>query len=1796
MTVAERATYQEQPFQDFHDLLKDFASYEAIGTDDMLAAVSPLMRQVTELHEFGRVAPLNGVEALRADRGKLWFENARALEPKRMTFEVSRLQGATSVLDQSPPDLTLDGDEAERSVWIPPRDHTPTAPVYLLDYRCWEHAVGHHDPLTDIYSLGMIAASLATGLDFTEEDQLKTFIAHRERLTQLNKRLHPVVAELLRRMTELDRRHRSQDLPNLIKGFETHRQAQRASPVVAQTAEENRGRGRTSRILNELRARLYDLSRRNKLVFHKPSNVELNLTEASTPIVLHPNAIQPEQLFTWTGDVPKRVLTREPIPLAEFIRFEETLYAATALDKIRSQSRKDRTEFGYSPLRLVICWLRWRNLKEAPDDPIVSPLLLLPAEVKKRRGVRDSFDLVAGAAEAEVNPTLRRYLKLLYDVDLPPTLDLEQPNAVDDLFTRIAEQIAETEPGVRLQKVDRPPIAQIYQRARRRVDIYKKRARSSGPGLRKFIDIGYSYATSNYRPLGEQLFKRFVEPAAAPGSVEDARQLALPVAASPSREAALAKSAAAEKAAAEDGEGGDAYLWSFDLCSVTLGNFNYRKMSLVRDFDALLEEAANVDAERKPISGAFEALIQDGPKPIAATPAPVPLAERYPVMPSDPTQDAAVARARAGESYVIQGPPGTGKSQTIANLIADYLGRGKRVLFVCEKRAALDVVYHRLESLGLHRLCALVHDSQDDKRGFIHDVKGLYEGWLGAKPDQEAEASLRDAARAIERSLASLADLDAGMISDAEGAPLHELVARAAIDRDAVEAAKVRLGEVPLASLPSLNDWREGRDAALAMETALRRMGSEPVLARHPARFVAAHAAADPDLFARLTSALNALEPQLERLTAAAELIAGRKEKGGKQRSGSGADASSGSAPPLAALFAQISFAERLIPVADARKLAIMNPDSLLAETFRNDYRWHAEALKSLDRAQEKTTIWREKLSEVETEAALAVALRHEGRTLGFFSREWRRVKAEVFRRAGLDQLSIKPRIVDILSDLAAEHEAAREVDRAHRALAAAVGLADGDAAISLVSERDAGVPKEGRYAAALLDLVATHGDDAADQLRGLARHAEAARAAQATISECFESVDTLPVDQAFAALSEMLAVKEALPAFAPALRALSAAPDSVRSAMRRIDLDVAGFDAAIAEAAVERALSLRPALREAQGSAHDDAHKKLTKAYAEMRTAAAAALVDRARARFVEHITVTAKLDLELEDDAARARKEALARARHDLDREFGKSTRFRSVRELMAGDAGLLIRDLKPIWLMSPLSVADVLPLQPDLFDVAIFDEASQVQMEDAAPTLFRAPQVIVVGDEKQLPPTNFFGGGETEDDADVDEEDIGATLALDADSFLSQAARTLPSTLLGWHYRSRAEELIAFSNVVFYGGKLISIPSVNRPAASEPIVASGASDGAIQWKEVLARPVSFHHTPYGVYEKRRNKGEAEYIAEMVRGLLKKKTDKSIGVVAFSEAQQTEIERALERLARDDAKFGALYEAELEREADGQFAGLFVKNLENVQGDERDVIIVSVCYAPDERGVMRMNFGPINRAGGEKRLNVIFSRAKERIALVSTIKPDAIRNDYNTGALCLKTYLRYAEAASCGDRDGMRRALATVAPHAVAEQSALENALARKIAAALRERGYEAETAVGESAFVCDVAVRKPGAETHQLAILIDTATHYASGDLLERHVVKPSVLAAFGWKTLTVLSLDWRRDPDRVLNRIERAIKQTRRRAGEAETERAAERNVERTADGELTGFRIRRRPRKRRRLISFCSRLRYTFLGA
>jgi predicted DNA-binding WGR domain protein len=633
-----------------------------------------------------------------------------------------------------------------------------------------------------------------------------------------------------------------------------------------------------------------------------------------------------------------------------------------------------------------------------------------------------------------------------------------------------------------------------------------------------------------------------------------------------------------------------------------------------------------------------------------------------------------------------------------------------------------------------------------------------------------------------------------------------------------------------------------------------------------------------------------------------------------------------------------------------------------------------------------------------------------------------------------------------------------------------------------------------------------------------------------------------------FAQLNETIsAIRQesgSLPDLLPILSELSGLPEAFSNALRTLPFSAEQLEAALGQKVLNHVYRSDRQLSRLDARILGQRLERMAGHYRDFLDQNAKWIRARIQEKLIEHVNLSSLSATQLNSEQKLFKKN-YATGRRELEHEFGKTMRYKSIRDLAAGPSGQVIQDLKPIWLMSPLSVSDTLPLHPDLFDVVIFDEASQIPLEEAIPALYRSHQVIVVGDEMQLPPTTFFASSRPEDESViVEEEGERIEVDLDADSFLTQSGQNLSSTLLAWHYRSRYESLISFSNAAFYSGNLFTIPDRQLPSGPLPELRVTAPDqGSSNARALLQRSLSFHFIETGVYEQRRNFSEASYIAHLVRALLNEETGLSIGIVAFSEAQQTAIEEALEQLGNEDEAFANRLEAEYTREENDQFCGLIIKNLENVQGDERDIIILSICYGYDANRRMLMNFGPINQKGGEKRLNVIFSRAKHHMAVVSSIRHSDITNDYNDGANSLRNFLEYAEAVSKGDATSARRVLENLNPLA---RKSLTNddqrdAVVEQLARALRECGWQVDAKVGQSRFRCDLAIRGAADGYYQLGILVDTAAHYANADLLERYLMRPAILHAFGWRFALVLTKDWLEDPQRVLDRLLRLIQQ-------------------------------------------------------
>lgn len=440
-------------------------------------------------------------------------------------------------------------------------------------------------------------------------------------------------------------------------------------------------------------------------------------------------------------------------------------------------------------------------------------------------------------------------------------------------------------------------------------------------------------------------------------------------------------------------------------------------------------------------------------------------------------------------------------------------------------------------------------------------------------------------------------------------------------------------------------------------------------------------------------------------------------------------------------------------------------------------------------------------------------------------------------------------------------------------------------------------------------------------------------------------------------------------------------------------------------------------------------------------------------------------------------------------LKRAIKSKGRAMSIRKLFDQIPNLL-RRLTPCMLMSPMSVAQYIDPNYPKFDLVIFDEASQLPTSSAVGAIARGEHLIVVGDPKQMPPTSFFQSNNV-DEEHLEKEDLESIL----DDCL---ALSMPQLYLSWHYRSEHESLITFSNMQFYENRLMTFPSIENQKSM------------VKFVEVK-----------GTYRKGKNRvnlEEAKAIVGEIKERLfdEKRCHQSIGVVTFNITQQILIDDLLMEAFREDKEF--------EDRANALYEPIFIKNLENVQGDERDVILFSICYGPDEDGRVSMNFGPINRDGGERRLNVAVSRSRKEMVVFSTLLPHQIdlNRTRSRGAAELKSFLEYAMKGHVNQNG-----------HQVKES---KDTYVEKIADVLRQEGYGVNTFVGSSRFKVDIAIKDPEhPDRYLIGIMVDGLQYASALTTRDRSISQISVLKRLGWNVFELFILDWWEHRDDVLKRL-------------------------------------------------------------
>ena len=1369
-----------------------------------------------------------------------------------------------------------------------------------------------------------------------------------------------------------------------------------------------------------LRNRLFDYSRRNKLLYFKSSLKHLDLRVASFPTHLGNQDDISQNIILVNKEMASKIIQGKEFSLSKYISSSDNSFVLSILNRIRLQSNKDIHEYGFNQLKLAIGFLDWFDLKGTVSEKISSPLILLPVDLVRKKGVQDDFMIRFTESEAEINPVLAGKLKDLYNIVLPVSVDLSV-SAIISLHQSIKKQI-ELSSDVQLSLVDMPDV--------KRIIIESK-----------------------------QFHQKYNKPEKDISTTED-------------------------RITEEDPK-----LWGFDITRFVLGNFNYRKMSLVGDYDELME---------KPFTHAvFSQLFGDLTKKNINQSEPLPLKEQFHVIQADSTQKNAVGMAHRNESYISQGPPGTGKSQTIVNLVADFVARGKKVLFVCEKRAAIDVVYFRLKQKKLDEFCTIIHDSQSDKKEFVMDLKKTSESYSEYTFETaEIEHKRNQIIYHIERELYSIRLFHAFMQQRLEKANIHvhELLNLVISTRGYISS--VAFDE---AQWPGYDQWKKYGSAIRQIATATKQSGhsffaENPLSSLHESTYF---------LYDQSNQLKNDFSKAIDLLNEISENLSGVEIPENNKR--------------LIDIRDFIQELSVIIPFHEVGRLDLLVDGSELKVQFEKAVQHIKEIEKKLTDALSKNNFWIEKLTPIDTENALDTIKKYESSFFSFLSRTYRRTRKSISKSYDFSRHQLRPTNKRVIQNLDEEYRLFHTFEQQKATYEQFFKLGDLKELETQLKE----IYQSNHQSISYLREIQNEREtiEKLKILDGLFRTLDK------KIGNKIRLADDINIAEIIKSLEGIIHHLKDLSLFIPHLKELSSAEVSLKKLIKKERYTPQQIEALLAKSSINRFFQFNPEVMAIDGNILHNHIVKIEKLYDKFLHINSIYIRSKQRDRYGALIRES-ELSTAGKSEVQKEQKRILNEGHKILRKEFEKSMRYKSIRELASLESGRIIRELKPVWLMSPLSVSDTLPLQADYFDVVIFDEASQIALEEGIPSIYRAAQTIIVGDEMQMPPSHFFTHvSESESDG------------LNAESFLEQGSRKFPSMMLGWHYRSRHESLIAFSNAAFYGNHLSTIPNrLHFKNQLKPIIVEKNNEAVFNLWQALERPISYHYLKNGIYNDRTNINEAEYIAELVRELLRNGNNPSIGVVAFSKEQQREIEHAINRLSDNDKDFDDRLEDEYKRMEDGQFTGIFLKNLENIQGDERDIIIMSTCYGYGSNGKMTMNFGPINREGGEKRLNVIFSRAKRNMFVVSSIKHSDITNHHNTGSNYFRKYLQYAEAVSIGDIEEANRVIRNITTNIVIDDIIHPNIVLNELKSALENNGYIVIQNIGQSGFKCHLGVMKSlEGDFYVAGILLDDAYHYKNDDLLEQYIFKPQLLKSNGWNIIQIYSKDWYLDSENVLRQV-------------------------------------------------------------
>ncbi|KNF07761.1 putative superfamily I DNA helicase [Gottschalkia purinilytica] len=1003
----------------------------------------------------------------------------------------------------------------------------------------------------------------------------------------------------------------------------------------------------------------------------------------------------------------------------------------------------------------------------------------------------------------------------------------------------------------------------------------------------------------------------------------------------------------------------------------------------------------------------------------------------------DYSQEKAIISTNKRKEVVIYGPPGTGKSQVIVNLIIDNLAKGKKVLMVSQKKAAIDVVYNRLSKLGLKDRIGVVVSSNIDRQSIFYKIQSILEQqeyYHNNDLDKEFETISNEIDKEILK-LEKLAKLLHEKTSF--GLTLHQLYSKSFNDYEYyIELISDNFGRF----INITNYELENMIANIKRISKYLKYDFNSCILKNRQDFSNFQEIERDRVVKVLSRVRESIEKYVEKAQEDNEI---------KEIENLLLDKGFDFIKNIKRLSEDIDELKNYNKLLDIKEFSSLNTLARLSRNIKKRKFWKLQYWKS-----------RRSLKSILNEHKIKDSLQYIDQTIKFNS-----MLSKIKSFYGIESLDYKLGVDRIISKLEGYVKNTKFIEN----LFNEINILERYFDRNFLSDLEKHIFENNNWQYILEDV-------------------------ENIIKTDFENIQTLDYMKKNLTDNEKILIRYCIDKYGENEKEMEKLPDAIRNTIYLKHIELAELRKRDILGQIDNMQSIRD---------------KVNHLMKKKRELVPSLIID--------------KLNKDIENSKSYNRLGNETNFR-EIKYEVGKKRNRMTLRRFVHSFYEKGLFSILPCWLVTPEAVSSSFPLKENLFDTVIFDEASQMFVENGIPAIYRANSVIIAGDDKQLQPSDIYQA--RIDDIEIEEEYFDGYISnapIEAKSLLDLAKFKYDGVTLNYHYRSLNEELINFSNYAFYNGKMEIVPNISNNSESPPI----------ERIKIQGRWID-----------RKNFKEAKEVVNLVKNILfNREYEETIGIITFNSNQKDLIEDLLDREATKDMEFGCLYRQEIDRKDGDEDKSIFVKNIENVQGDERDIIIFSIGYAPNEEDRIVRNFGSLTMKSGENRLNVAISRAKKKIYVITSIEPEELGNvdNLSRGVVLLKKYLQYVRAVSNNDKDGANKILYSLLSTCDINNNInhFDSPFEEEVYEALVSQGYSVHTQVGSSGYKIDLAIYDEEKSQYILGIECDGATYHSSKSARERDIYRQKFLENRGWTIHRIWSRNWWKNKEKEIDKIKSRV---------------------------------------------------------